>query len=128
MCKEKGFTLIELLVVISIIALLLSILMPAFNRVKAQAQFIMCGSNLKQMGIAGSIYTTTNDGYFPYALTSICLQDEYPNYWACRWHDEDDKPKGSSQTVGRLLTYSYRFMTSMYPFGSRWRNLPVSVS
>ena len=105
MCKEKGFTLIELLVVISIIALLLSILVPALSKVKAQAQFIMCGSNLKQMGVAGLIYTTTNDGYFPYALTSICLQDGYPNYWACRWHDEEYNNENHPELAGLLWPY-----------------------
>ena len=105
MCKEKGFTLIELLVVIAIIALLLSILTPALNKVKAQAQFIMCGNNLKQMGVAGFMYTTTNDGLFPFALDSICLQDGYPNFWACRWHDEEYNNENHPELAGLLWPY-----------------------
>ena len=48
---KKGFTLIELLVVVSIIALLVSILMPALNKAKELAKLTMCMSNLKQMGL-----------------------------------------------------------------------------
>lgn len=43
--KRRAFTLIELLVVISIIALLLSILMPALSRVKEQARNLVCSGN-----------------------------------------------------------------------------------
>jgi prepilin-type N-terminal cleavage/methylation domain-containing protein len=62
--KRAAFTLIELLVVISIIALLMAILMPALQRVRRQAQAVACQSNLKQMGLAFSMYTGDNNGYF----------------------------------------------------------------
>jgi prepilin-type N-terminal cleavage/methylation domain-containing protein/prepilin-type processing-associated H-X9-DG protein len=60
--KKKGFTLIELLVVISIIALLLSILMPALGKVKEQARTIVCKSNLKQLAVAMNLYESDYDG------------------------------------------------------------------
>ena len=58
---KKGFTLIELLVVISIIALLLSILMPALTKVKDQARSAVCKSNLKQWGLCFSMYLVENN-------------------------------------------------------------------
>jgi len=65
MSGKRAFTLIELLVVIAIIALLLAILMPALQRVKKQAQGVTCRSNLKQIGLAFTLYTEDNEGKFP---------------------------------------------------------------
>jgi prepilin-type N-terminal cleavage/methylation domain-containing protein len=64
MSKTKGFTLVELLVVIAIIALLMSILMPALARVRKQAKSVICRQQLKQWGLAFSMYTTAHDGSF----------------------------------------------------------------
>ena len=64
MKNRKAFTLVELLVVISIIALLMSILMPALARVRKQAKSVICQANLKQWALVFSLYTADNDGYF----------------------------------------------------------------
>jgi len=63
MKTKKGFTLIELLVVISIIALLLSILMPSLQKVKEQAKTIVCASQLRQQGIGFVSYSTDHFKY-----------------------------------------------------------------
>ncbi|MBN2063466.1 MAG: type II secretion system protein [Sedimentisphaerales bacterium] len=60
--KRKGFTLIELLVVIGIIALLVSILMPALSRAKELAKRTVCSANLKGIGTATGIYMNENRG------------------------------------------------------------------
>ncbi len=65
MKRFKGFTLIELLVVISIIALLMSILIPALNKAKGLARKITCMSNMKQVGIALVAYTVANNDRYP---------------------------------------------------------------
>jgi prepilin-type N-terminal cleavage/methylation domain-containing protein len=66
MAKRKaGFTLIELLVVVSIIALLLAILMPALSRAKELAKRVVCGNDLKQIGIAVGGYEGKYSGLVP---------------------------------------------------------------
>jgi len=62
MKNHKAFTLIELLVVISIIALLVSILMPALNNAKQQATGAVCLANQKTMALAWVMYHDDNDG------------------------------------------------------------------
>lgn len=65
MRQKKGFTLIELLVVIAVIALLLSIVMPALKKAKALALRLSCTSNLHQVGLAMHSYAAIYDNYLP---------------------------------------------------------------
>jgi prepilin-type N-terminal cleavage/methylation domain-containing protein/prepilin-type processing-associated H-X9-DG protein len=60
---RRGFTLIELLVVIAIIAILAAILFPVFAQAREKARGSTCLSNLKQMGLAITMYTQDNEGY-----------------------------------------------------------------
>jgi prepilin-type N-terminal cleavage/methylation domain-containing protein len=60
-----GFTLIELLVVISIIALLISILLPVLSNARAAARRTQCGTNLHQIARGVHTYATDSDNFLP---------------------------------------------------------------
>lgn len=83
---RTAFTLIELLVVVAIIALLLSILLPSLAGAKKVARRVVCGSNLRQLGIGMRTYGieendwivgTPNGSGFS-AFDTATMQDDYP--------------------------------------------------
>ena len=78
--KKKAFTLVELLVVISIIALLLSILMPSLSLARSQAKAVVCKSNLRQLALANIGYATENDEHYVPAASDMMTTNYH------RWH------------------------------------------
>ncbi|MFT3788112.1 MAG: prepilin-type N-terminal cleavage/methylation domain-containing protein [Tepidisphaeraceae bacterium] len=122
--RRRGFTLVELLVVIGIIALLISILIPALTRAKQAAEGAKCKSNMKQITTAVISFTVENKGRTPtVAGTSVMYFDpaagkyvslaandaniKNPSDWIA-WRRGKDPITGApvSDIVDQNITYS----------------------
>jgi len=100
--QKNAFTLIELLVVVAIIALLLSIIVPALKRVKQQATGAVCLSNNRQITIAWHTYAMENDqeivpGHVP--MQTKATRSDNLTYWIEPPQDEAGNFRGGATVV-----------------------------
>ncbi len=95
--RKKGFTLIELLVVIAIIAMLMAILMPALSKVKKIAMRVVCGTNLKGLGTAQTVYANDyNDSYVVQGQGGAHTWDDFTAQWNIPTKDWKNTPAAIS--------------------------------
>lgn len=80
--KNRAFTLIELLVVISIIAILMSIMMPALGRAREQAQSVVCKSRQRDLGTMFHLYAAD---FYNKVVPTVQLEGEALNSGYLRW-------------------------------------------
>jgi prepilin-type N-terminal cleavage/methylation domain-containing protein len=94
MNRRTAFTLVELLVVIGIIALLLSILLPALNRAREAANLITCLSNMRQLGHAAMLFAHDHRGHFPTSSTDQYAKLADPSRERFAYRAEPGHPDG----------------------------------
>ncbi len=88
MKRQKGFTLVELLVVIGIIAVLISILLPAMNKAREAANRTTCASNIRQLVLGISLYAVDQKDKTPALIASHRYPagtEFFSDYWMRDW-------------------------------------------
>jgi prepilin-type N-terminal cleavage/methylation domain-containing protein/prepilin-type processing-associated H-X9-DG protein len=88
--SKKAFTLIELLVVISIIALLLSILMPSLTKVRDMGKRTVCLSLMKSFAMANTLYSATYNGKYYVPFSQAPRSTVGHEGWDERWCENTD--------------------------------------
>ncbi|MFH0796338.1 MAG: DUF1559 domain-containing protein [Candidatus Omnitrophota bacterium] len=103
--NSTAFTLIELLVVIAIIAILAAMLLPALSQAREKARSAKCISNLKQLGLAYSMYAQDYDERLPIIFDGV-------NVWiSLLWpyNGTDQTKYDSGRSIYKCPSFNYNY-------------------
>ena len=99
--KNRGFTVVELLIVVFIVAILVSIVIPAIYTVKHKAEQIICVNNMRQLFLAFEQYTNDNNGLLPQSNNSETSKDGSRSCSAEVWFKAIDSYLTTLQLPGK---------------------------
>jgi prepilin-type N-terminal cleavage/methylation domain-containing protein len=102
-CGTPAFTLIELLVVVAIIAVLLSLLLPAMRTARISARIVRAHAELRHIELALQMYADTNEGRLP------------PTRFSCNLRSGDELPVELSRQ--RFLPYQDKLVRDSHTGG-----------
>lgn len=113
---SRGFTLIELLVVIAIIAVLISVLLPALGKARESGRLALCLSNVRQFGIATTLYANDyKERVWPaqYSQNGVYPKDSMGN----RYTGWARLPEATGSKTDYEKGWAYQYMGNMAQAG-----------
>ena len=107
--RRKGFTLIELMVVVSIIAVLISILLPSLGRAREQARSVVCQTHLRALAQAFRMFSVDHQGRLPgVGGGDINTHWDWLGPWRCCYGTDPTSPEFLNAPKGGRLWPYYR--------------------
>jgi len=116
MKQNRIFTLIELLVVIAVIAILVSLLLPALGKAREMGKQISCASQLSQQGLGFQMYLDDYNSYFPNIdapeIWMINLNDHYLHNQSLFKCPSENEKNFEMSRHGVSYGYNYRYLSN----------------
>jgi len=112
--RRSAFTLVELLVVIGIIAILVSILLPALGKARNQANSVKCASNLRQLYLACAMFAGEHRDHLP---RLSLINGDLPT-------DPDPKVDELTIMANDIFNGSGNYARVSLKVGALWRYIP----